>query len=93
MAILTLNGGWYPSSSDQRSPATLRKGLDQGKAGRGENLRSAGPGRKLDPDGLRGRWVDALPRRDRRRGSARRSSSSCRPRRHAAYFRLARYDV
>jgi hypothetical protein len=39
-----LNGGWYPSSSNQRFGSTLGKDPDQQEIGRGENLRSAGPG-------------------------------------------------
>ena len=39
MAIVTLNGGWYPSSSNQRFGSALGKGPLRQKVGRGkENL-------------------------------------------------------
>lgn len=44
MAIVTLNGGWYRSSSNQHSEPALSEGSYRQELGRDENLRSAGPG-------------------------------------------------
>jgi len=63
MAIAMPNGGWYLSSSNQSLKSALDEGPLRHKIGRCQaKLRSAGPSRKPDPDCLRGRGVDVVPR-------------------------------